>query len=167
MDHHRAALLSGQTGEEDEEPAPLTNVQADRLLRANAINAFKSLAHDDDDDEMSDGEEYAGFVLKPRGKDEDETAKEDAEYRRFLLEIGGGEEQVRKILGMGDQPVSWSPDEEVQMNEEGETGKALSKVERKEFKAEKKAKKEKKGQEDDEFLMKWVLLSSCYRCLTN
>lgn len=70
-----------------------------------------------------------------------------------MLEFGGGEEEVRKILGMGDQPAILKVlgDEE----EEGEEEKsAVSKIEKEEMKRQKQEKKAKKAKDDDDFLMK-------------
>ena len=142
------------TAEGIEEDEPLTNVQEQRMLRQGAISAFKSLA----DDEESEGEDGTGFVLKERKKDENEIGEEDEEYRKFLLDIGGGEEEVRKILGMGDAPA-WNPDQEIvePVKENGKRDKkkkkdgALSKVEKEEMD---KDRQEKKAKDDDDFLMK-------------
>ncbi|WWD04222.1 hypothetical protein V865_002290 [Kwoniella europaea PYCC6329] len=152
QDYHRAKLLSGSNQEDDEDgenEQPLTYVQSKRKLKEEAVSAFKALASDDSDD---DGEEF----IKKREKDEGEEDMEDGEYRQFLLEMGGGEDEVRKILGMGDQPISTALDETVE-NEKGEKDVVLAKVEKEEIAAKKQAKKEKKAKKDDEFLMNYIL----------
>ncbi|WWC95448.1 hypothetical protein V866_002312 [Kwoniella sp. B9012] len=152
QDHHRAKLLSGGNQEDDEDgenEQPLTYVQSERKLKEEAVSAFKALASDDSDD---DGDEF----IKKREKDEGEEDMEDEEYRQFLLEMGGGEAEVRKILGMGDQPISTNLEETVE-DEKGEKDVVLSKVEKEEIAAKKKAKKEKKAKKDDEFLMNYIL----------
>lgn len=151
-DHHRAALLDGthtQFNEDEDggyQEEPLTNVQEQRMLREKAVSAFKGLADDSDDEEEAE----AGF-LKPRTKDEKEAEEDDEEYRRFLLEMGGGEAEVRKILGMGEQ-AAWTPAEEAEV-EVKEDGKKKKK-DKKDKKALGGADKEKKEKADDDFLMK-------------
>ncbi|WVW86838.1 hypothetical protein I302_108893 [Kwoniella bestiolae CBS 10118] len=150
QDYHRAKLLSGNIEDDEEEQGePLTYVQSRRKLQEEAISAFNTLASDDD--ESDDG----GFIKK-REKDEGEEEMEDQEYRQFLLEMGGGEDEVRKILGMGDQPVSVALEEIPE--EDGEEKEAvLSKAEKVELQPKKKVKKEKKAKKDDEFLMNYIL----------
>ena len=89
---------------------PLTNVQSERLLRQEALDAFKSFGG-----EESDGEEDDGF-LKKRVKSEHELKEEEAAYRKFLLESGGGEDEVRKVLGLQPKTVQ-KEDEEEDMSE--------------------------------------------------
>lgn len=62
-------------------------------------------------------------------------ADEDAAYRSFLLEMGGGEDEVRRALGMADAPVTHYR-EDPESEEEAEQKEASSE--------KKKAKKEKK-----------------------
>ena len=156
-DYHREALLKndGIVDNNDEEVGhqePLTNVQEQRLLRKDAIDAFKSLAGDDE-------EEDDDFVLKKREGDDGDKRDDAEEYRRFLLEMGGGEDEVRKILGMGDQPA-WQADEaldgedasassEDKISKKSKKNKksALSEVEREEIQSKKRA-------ADEDFLMK-------------
>lgn len=154
-DHHRAALLGDSAGVEDDS-VPLTNVQEQRKLRAGAISAFKSLAEEDESEGDEEGEDDAGFVLKQRKKEDGELEQEDEEYRRFLLDMGGGEEEVRKILGMGDAPA-WRADEKIAESSSVPEKKkkkkdaVLNKAETEEMKREHQEKKEKA---DDDFLMK-------------
>ncbi|WVR07983.1 hypothetical protein IAU60_005026 [Kwoniella sp. DSM 27419] len=154
-DYHRAKLLSGQNvDDEDDQPEePMTHVQSERRMREEAVSAFKGLADDSDDED----------VIQRRDKDEVEVEQDDEEYRQFLLEMGGGEEEVRKALGMGDQPVTARLTDDDDDEEDGQqpvkqrTTAALSKVEKAELKAKKQAKKEKKAKADDDFLMNYIL----------
>ncbi|WVQ84513.1 hypothetical protein IAT38_006667 [Cryptococcus sp. DSM 104549] len=186
-DYHRSKLLSGKTGadsdseeEDDDRPAapkripltsanayptssePLTHVQQEKKLREEAVSAFAALAGDEsDEDDEDEGEEDAGFVLKKRKADEKEVDEDEEEYRKFLLEMGGGEEEVRKVLGMGDAPamrlaVMESSDEE-DAGEGQKEMQAMSKVEREELERKKAEKKAKKAKEDDDFLMNYIL----------
>jgi protein KRI1 len=143
-DHHRAALLEGRVDEEAEEEEnrwrPIPYAQEQRRLRKEAIEAFHA------DDEEDEGE----FV--PVKKDQEEVEKEDDGYRQFLLEMGGGEEEVRRLLGMGDQAVSFvRADEDEASGEEQVEGEKKVKKE-----SEKKRQKrmQNKAKADDEFLMK-------------
>lgn len=62
--------------------------------------------------------------------------------------MGGGEEEVRKILGMGDQPVR-----NARISDEEDDGVAPVTQPKKLTKRAIK-KKERKAKEDDDFLMK-------------
>ena len=150
-DHHRAALLSGQVNDaeneetyeqRDDRAPPMTYVQEERKMRKDAIDAFKSFAGDDADDGEDD------FAPVKREKDEKEEDEADEGYRQFLLEMGGGEDEVRRLLGMGDQPVSHVRDvaEELEGQTQGEEKKKESSKKREKRLAKKK-------QDDDSFLM--------------
>jgi protein KRI1 len=148
-DHHRAALLNGKAGDDQEEDQPLTHVESQYRLRNEAVSAFKALADDEDD---GDEDEEAGGLVK-REREEAAIDVDDEEYRRFLLEMGGGEEEVRKILGMGDQPIKTA-----RVSDEEDEGTALDagtgvKPEKKKKKKSAKS-QERKAKQDDEFLMK-------------
>lgn len=147
-DHHRAALLNGETNDikEEEDTEPLTHVQSQYKLRNEAVSAFKALAEDSDDD--GDGDDG---LLQKREKQDVEVDEDDEEYRRFLLEMGGGEEEVRKILGMGDQPVQTA-----RLSDDDEEQEATVPAVMQPKKLTKRAikKKERKAKEDDDFLMK-------------
>ncbi|OCF34319.1 hypothetical protein I316_03833 [Kwoniella heveanensis BCC8398] len=158
-DYHRAKLLSGEHANEDDDEndrpeEPLTHVQSERLLRQEAVSAFKALGDDEDDDD-------AGEFIQKRHKEDEDVEQDDIEYRQFLLEMGGGEAEVRKVLGMGDQPVSGVivDDEEGDDEERYDEAKqrALSKVEKAELKAKKEKKKAKKAKADEDFLMDYIL----------
>lgn len=90
-----------------------------------------------------------------REKDEEEADQDDEEYRRFLLEMGGGEAEVRKILGMGEQPVP-----AVRLDEDEDVTEGLAadaEVSEKDLRKQKKKaakRQERKVKEDDDFLMK-------------
>ncbi|RXK37989.1 hypothetical protein M231_04775 [Tremella mesenterica] len=139
-DHHRESLLRG---EREEAPEGLTHVQSQAKLRAETVDAFKALVKDDDEDE--DGE---GFVLQPRPVVEHE--RDQDEYRKFLLEMGGGEEEVRKLLGMGDQPLALA----LQEDENGEE-RQDSKVS--DQKSSRNKRKNVKVKQDEDFLMNYIL----------
>ena len=144
-DHHRAALLNGTAGDEDEdEQEPLTHVESQYRLRNEAVSAFKSLAEESEDDEEG------GLVR--REKEEVEVDLDDEEYRRFLLEMGGGEDEVRKILGIGESAIHT-----VRVEEDEDEDAPAADMEVTEGKKKKKVKteksKEKKAKQDDDFLM--------------
>ncbi|ADV23921.1 ribosome biogenesis-related protein, putative [Cryptococcus gattii WM276] len=149
-DYHRSKLLAGEDQEEELDfDEPLTHVESQRRLRQEAVSAFKTLAAESGDESDED------FIQK-RETDDQEIDEGDEEYKRFMLEFGGGEEEVRKILGMGDQPAILKVlgDEE----EEGEEEKsAVSKIEKEEMKRQKQEKKAKKAKDDDDFLMNYIL----------
>lgn len=128
------------------------------MLREGAVNAFKSLAAESEDEDDGDG-----FLLKARDKEEVDEGKDDEQYRRFLLEAGGGEEEVRKILGMGQQPGWAGADEEEEViatdgvpTKEKKKKKKSKKDngEQEEVLKERKERKERKDKNDDDFLMK-------------
>ncbi|ORY34649.1 KRI1-like family C-terminal-domain-containing protein [Naematelia encephala] len=152
-DHHRRALLEGrdQTYEPLEEGVPLTNVQSERLLRQEAVSAFKTLAESDEDEDED-------FDLKPRVKDEEDEEIEAEEYRRFLLEMGGGEEEVRKVLGLGEQSTSNVREAEPADTESGEED-AVQEVKKEQKQKDNKSglRKEIKAKADDDFLMNYIL----------
>ncbi|WVF68419.1 hypothetical protein IAT40_003184 [Kwoniella sp. CBS 6097] len=153
-DYHRAKLLSGENADDEAEndypEEPLTHVQSERLLRQEAVSAFKSLGDDSDEE---------GEFIQKRDKEVEDVEQDDVEYRQFLLEMGGGEDEVRKVLGMGDQPVAGvivdEDDDEGRYDEAKQS--ALSKVEKAELKAKKEKMKEKKVKADEDFLMDYIL----------
>ena len=113
----------------------MTNVQAERKLRAEAVSAFHTLADEDDENDT--------FELKKRDIQQDEGEDDSEEYRKFLLEMGGGEEEVRRVLGTSDrsEPDYRNGVEEEEGEEEEERVHAARRSHRK-----------VKG--DDDFLMK-------------
>lgn len=151
-DHHRSALLEGRVDEEAEEEEnrwrPMPYAQEQRRLRKEAIEAFHA------DDEAGEDE---GFVAVKKDKEGASGDKEDEGYRQFLLEMGGGEEEVRRLLGMGDQAVSFvRADAEEEDDEDKAEGEDAAVAAPKKEEKEKRVKKmmEKKAKDDDEFLMK-------------
>lgn len=146
-DHHRAALLSGLTGEEEVEE-PLTNVQAEIKLRHEAINAFHQLAGDEADDEDESG---GGFLAK-RVKDDNEDGDDEEEYRKFMLDVGGGEAEVRRILGTDSQSVPFAR-QDVEEEEGGEEPESAPQKKVK-GKAPRADLDQMKAKADDDFLMK-------------
>ena len=124
-DHHRAELLAEHhtaNSVNADEPEPQTYVQSQAALRAEAINAFKDLNGDDDDDEDN-------FELSARPKPDKEVEREVNEYRAFLLEMGGGEEEVRRTLGLDSKHVNvLADDEKGEDDNESESEAAASDV---------------------------------------
>lgn len=133
----------------------MTFVQETRKARDEAVNAFKAFAGSDSEDEAED--------LLVKREMAPEEAEEDSEaYRQFLLEMGGGEEEVRKALGMGPAPLSMhredSDDEDdfraetaVEDGDDKKSKKDKKKAKKGKLSAEEKALKRSKA--DDEFLM--------------
>jgi protein KRI1 len=123
----------------------LTHVESQYKLRNEAVSAFKSLADESDEEDAEGG-------LVKRVKEEEEVDLDDEEYRRFLLEMGGGEDEVRKILGIGESGIH-----NVRVEEDEEVADEPVEAEVAEGKKKKKVKseksKEKKAKQDDDFLM--------------
>lgn len=163
-DLHRQNLLEGVAADsDDEESKPLTFVEETRRAREDAVNAFKAFADSDEDEDE---------LLVKREVGADEAEEDDEAYRRFLLEMGGGEEEVRRALGMGPAPMTNhredSDDEEDFFRAESSTadaeagedaekeGKKSKKDKKKKAKKEKLSAEEKaaaRTKADDEFLM--------------
>jgi hypothetical protein len=146
---------------------PLTHVQSQAQLRSEAVSAFNALTGDDDDDSddeagTGDLEERVDGLLVKRQKGGDEVEEDEEDYRKFLIDMGGGEEAVRKILGMGDQPVPRvaidAENEEGQSDDAAEGGKKVGGISKEEKRSRRRAKEEKKkevkAKQDDDFLMK-------------
>lgn len=97
-DYQRERLLSGKgleaedEYEEDAEPEPLSHVQEQELLKAEMKRAFKS-------EGAMDSESGAGDLLTIRVKTEDEIAREEEEYRNFLLENLASSENAKLSMG--------------------------------------------------------------------
>lgn len=119
-------------------PGPLTHVEEQKALQQETIAAFHGAISDDDEEDD---------LLVPREKTKDELEREEEEYKEFLeREVG---EDLRNLVTV-----------------ESEGG---VKVEEVELKSGKKKKDKKKGNEkegkksrvenDQEFLMKYVVLS--------
>ena len=147
-DHHRNALLGNHAADELDDrlrlsDPPLTNVQSERLVRAEAVKAFRSFADEDDGDQ-------GDFELKKREREEEEAVDDDEEYRRFLLEMGGGVEEVRRVLGMGDQPVV---DRSLLASGDGNRVEGDHGTFNEQEKADRAKRKSRKAEADDNFLM--------------
>lgn len=95
-DYQRERLLSGKgleaEDEEDAEPEPLSHVQEQELLKAEMKRAFKS-------EGAMDSESGAGDLLTIRVKTEDEIAREEEEYRNFLLENLASSDNAKLSMG--------------------------------------------------------------------
>jgi protein KRI1 len=130
----------------------LTHVESQYRLRNEAVSAFKSLADESDEEDAEGG-------LVRREKEEQEVDLDDEEYRRFLLEMGGGEDEVRKILGIGESAIHTVRVEE---DDDEATEPVVAEVaegkKKKKVKSEKS--KERKAKQDDDFLMEYVFTVS-------
>lgn len=154
QDHQRIALLEGKlAADPDAEPQdlpetiiPLSHVQEERALRDEVTKAFHTaIAGDDEEDED-------GFLVR-REKTDTERDEDKEAYRRFLLANGGGEEQVRELLGLGGDEV----DVEEEIEDDGmdvleQEQKAATDVNRQGLERREKTSRQKK--DDDAFLMK-------------
>lgn len=96
-DYQRERLLSGAYAQDDEdedenqrEPEPLTHVQEQEQLKREMLDAFKADALDSDSD--SDG------LFKARPKTAEEIAREEEEYRNFLLENLATSENAKESM---------------------------------------------------------------------
>lgn len=97
-DYQRERILSGKAlkeaegdeeEEEEEEAEPLTHVQEQEILKAEMKKAFGSTNEEDGDDGL----------LSVRVKGEEEIAKEEEEYRNFLLENLASSENAKLSMG--------------------------------------------------------------------
>ena len=93
-DYQRERLLSGAYAQDDEEEQvqaePLTHVQEQEQLKREMLDAFKADAADSDSD--SDG------LFKARPKTAEEIAREEEEYRNFLLENLASSENAKESM---------------------------------------------------------------------
>lgn len=113
-------------------PQPLPHAEEQRALRSETIAAFHDATREVDDDDF----------LIPREKSKDDLEREEEEYREFLArEVG---EDLEGLVTIEEDVVGAR---EVEENEDKE-------------KKSKKAKDKGKGKEtDQEFLMKYIVLS--------
>lgn len=138
-------------GSRSPSPQPLTHVEEQRALRSETISAFhNATAVDVDQDQDEDEDE----LLIPREKTKDEVEREEEEYREFLeREVG---QDLRTL-------VTIEPGEGTRVEGADAEGEG-----RKKKKGKKERKKEKEGmpgtvkakskeEEDQEFLMKYVV----------
>ena len=142
-EHRRAELLAELDGHDETQTEP-TYVESQRQLRQDAIAAFKSL------DDEEEGEDDFDFTERPRTNAEEE--REAQEYRKFLLDMGGGEDKVRKLLGFSGGQVDVEETEDVdelliEAVEDEDAGK---------IRKPQPGKGGKKPQADEDFLMESV-----------
>lgn len=156
QDHQRIALLEGKLAHPDDDDGqqnlpetiiPLSHVQEERALRDEVTKAFHTAIGGDEEEEDDDG-----FLVK-REKTDTERDEDKEAYRRFLLSNGGGEEQVRELLGLGGDEV----DEQDEVSDDGEDvaqqeQKAVTDANRQGLERKEKSTRQKK--DDDAFLMK-------------
>ena len=132
-DYQRERILSGTAREnsdqeeEDFEAEPLTHVQEQELLKAEMKKAFKSGIEEGEEEENESG------LLSIRVKGDEEIAKEEEEYRNFLLENLASSENAK--LSMGEW-LSYREDQDGISRSLGKSKKQLS---------------------DDDFLIDYVL----------
>ncbi|KAF5317330.1 hypothetical protein D9611_003660 [Ephemerocybe angulata] len=120
------------------EPQP-THVQEQEALRSETIRAFHSAvaASDDEDD-----------ILVLREKTKDEVEREEEEYRAYLERQVG--EDLRGLVTVGEEGDEGDDEEE-----EGE--KKERKKKKKKGKKEREGKGKSKADEDQEFLLNYIL----------
>ncbi|KAJ9094327.1 hypothetical protein QFC19_008013 [Naganishia cerealis] len=163
QDHQRIALLEGKLANPDEEDSPqnlpetiipLTHVQEERALRAEVTKAFHTAIGEDEDQEEDDD----GFLVK-RDRTDTEKDEEKEAYRKFLLANGGGEDEVRKLLGLGgEEDADVDGDEEIA--DDGEDVASKAQVDVRDANHQVVARTEKSAREkkdDDAFLMNYIL----------
>ena len=134
-DYQRQRILSGKAleeaeadSEEENEQEPLTHVQEQELLKAEMKKAFNA-----DFEEDGEEEEASFGILNVKVKTEEEIAKEEEEYRNFLLENLASSENAK--LSMGEW-LSYREEHDGVSRKEGKSKKQLT---------------------DDDFLIDYVL----------
>ncbi|ORX37669.1 hypothetical protein BD324DRAFT_622820 [Kockovaella imperatae] len=145
---HRRAELLAELENDDTAGQPATYVESQRKIRQDAIEAFKSLNDEGDDEDEFD------FTERPK-TDADEE-KEAKEYRQFLLEMGGGEDEVRKLLGLQEDKPNPEP---AQSEDDSVVDQTLVNKSQEEAKRKKTSKKTKQSKQeaDENFLMDYIL----------
>jgi protein KRI1 len=158
QDHQRIALLSGKLAHPDDEDSPrdlpetiipLSHVQEERALRDEVTRAFHTAIPDDEEEE----DEEDGFLVKREKTDGERDAEKEA-YRRFLLANGGGEDQVRELLGLGGDAEDQGEVSDDGMDVLAQEEKAVTDATRQGLERKEKTTRQKK--DDDAFLMKYV-----------
>lgn len=144
--HAIQSALQDSSSSRSPSPEPLTHVQEQKALQQETIAAF----HGGDDDADDD-------FLIPREKTKDELEREEEEYKAFLeREVG---EDLRGLVTIDDEDgvIGVVGGEELEAQEE--SGKKDKKKKKKDKKEKGKAKEDRKSkaEEDQEFLMKYVL----------
>ncbi|EMD34170.1 hypothetical protein CERSUDRAFT_117663 [Gelatoporia subvermispora B] len=123
-------------------PEPMTHVQEQAALRDETIAAFHTAIKSDEEDDL----------LIPREKTKDELEQEEEEYRAFLQRAVG--EDLKDLITIDENVVLQTEKEDVK--EEGDTIKG--KQDKKKKKKDKKGETKKNKKEDDqEFLMNYIL----------
>lgn len=72
-------------------------MEEERQLRAEVTSAFKTAIPDAQEDQVEEDD----FLVK-KDVSQAEVDKQQAKYREFLLKHGGGEDEVRKVLGISN-----------------------------------------------------------------
>ncbi|EKM53575.1 uncharacterized protein PHACADRAFT_186206 [Phanerochaete carnosa HHB-10118-sp] len=118
-------------------PEPMTHVKEQKALRSETIAAFHTAVKDADSEDD---------LLVPREKTKDELEREEEEYQEYLKREVGTD--LKELITLDEEMSAFIAD--VEMEESKESKKA---------KKEKKVKKEKsvKREEDQEFLMNYIL----------
>jgi protein KRI1 len=127
-------------------PEPFTHIQEQAALRKETISAFNNAAGGDGDDDL--------LVLREKTNDEQE--QEEAQYRAFLeREVG----DLKDIIGV-DEDYTKMSDEQSNGGTESHGKKRDKKKDGELNSAETLTKKKRKlkEEEDQEFLMKYVVL---------
>ncbi|KAA1476501.1 hypothetical protein DENSPDRAFT_933091 [Dentipellis sp. KUC8613] len=146
--HRLAAVLDSESRSASPEPAEPTYTEEQARLRAETISAFHSNVKEADEEDEDAGE---GGLFTLREKTQDEVAREEEEYRRYL------EREVGKL----DDLIEVEP----------APARAETKVKEEEGAGKEKKKKKKKGKEkeketagengvkdsDHEFLLNYIL----------
>ncbi|CAA7260390.1 unnamed protein product [Cyclocybe aegerita] len=140
--------------EADDGPQPLTHVQEQEKLRKETISAFHNAVGGDDGDDF----------LIPREKTKDEQEREEEEYRAFLeREVGDLRELVSVDGDRDDDGVQVEEGKEEEEEKEGEPKKKKKKKSKSKETADQEEgtssgkRKKKKAEEDQEFLMNYIL----------
>ncbi|THH18677.1 hypothetical protein EW146_g2348 [Bondarzewia mesenterica] len=141
---HRLATVLASSHSVSPEPSdrPLTHVEEQSQLRAEAIAAFhgsEPKGNDEDDEE--------GGLFTLREKTQDEIAQEEEEYRKYL------EREVGDLKGLVEVE---KVEVEVEAGHENTDDKADKKKKKKNGDAEEKEKKSREDQ-DQEFLLNYIL----------
>ncbi|KAJ9118179.1 hypothetical protein QFC22_004083 [Naganishia vaughanmartiniae] len=164
QDHQRIALLEGKLANPDDQDSPenlpetiipLTHVQEERALREEVTKAFHTAIGDDEVEQEDDDD---GFLVK-RDRTDTEQDAEKEEYRRFLLANGGGEDEVRKLLGLGgDEDESEAEQEDIADDGEDVASKApVDVLDANHEVLTRTEKSTRQKKDDDAFLMNYIL----------
>ncbi|KAF8648547.1 hypothetical protein AX16_006251 [Volvariella volvacea WC 439] len=145
-----SALSAGSSREGTPEPAPMTYVEEQQVLRNEAISAFRNAVHDDEEDDL--------LVLREKTKDEIE--QEEEEYRQYLeREVGDLHELVTVESRKGEAHDEQEQDKVESEAEGGDESGKKKKKKKKQAEGTQEAEKPKKTkeEEDQEFLINYIL----------